>query len=744
MGVVSVEGRKPSVVKMWPFQRGQKSLPKLVIHNNRVNLTAHAERGNLRSLKATVQKALASSEAFLLHSDGSSSNDASSDGQLPIAQCWAVVRASVGGHTEVVRYFVENFSDIVSAGSPVEPVLRTKPKELPNCCRQGKAWHRHSPPAIALHWAASTGNIEILKIFIGAGASVGWCDELDRTPLHWAAYFRRDKAVKYLLSCGAKVNTFNLHGITPLMDCLKGVPFHSQLETVQLLIGRGADIGVTAADGATVFHIISVLSPDESCKLLSLLVQSDRQNAVSLLFDVPLTATYTLLPAVLHAAQENKREFVECVVSRFEPCNPALIADALLGLSTHCTDIDTIRKFWRRAFHIRAQKNVEVEFLPSTSAYGDREEVATWERAEELLDGQPGGSITHVGREGIQYQLAIMQERIFGLGNPHVVEFLWSSASSLCYSGQLQLAERFYLRGLELLLVCLSSKRYTIDLSVSTNQPQSEISYMIRCGYIPEFSRYVRLYLDSLVLIGEVAGSGENNSQFRRDRLAEFVNYLAQTAFLVLCTWAYFAHENFTPEENTSVQSEIAELGQQLLERASFVLCYSLVEVSTKTTEWVKADKRLEYKKFIQKGLLSWARLACAFDAMDSNGQRPLHLLFVRSNPDSNLLKLLLDNGAHIDAVNSSLKRAIGVFREHQRPSSLPDVEPLLIPPSPLSLTCLAAKAVVATRVPYQRMENVSPRVKRLASLHDPNTPRGQFVHTTCFLPPVVNLSLLP
>ena len=721
---------------MWPFQRGQRTLPKLILHNNRVNLTAHAERGNLRSLKATVQKALASSEAFLLQGDRADAAE-SSNGQLPIALCWAVVRASVGGHTDVVRYFVENFSDIVSAGSPVEPVLRTKLKVLPNCCKQGKAWHRHSPPPIALHWAASTGNVEILKILIGAGASVEWRDELDQTPLHWAAYFRRDKAVRYLLSCGAQVNVSNMHGITPLMDCLKGVPFHSQLETVHLLTGKGADIGILTSEGATVFHIACVLPPDESCKLLSLLLQCDRPRALQLLFGTPQTTRYTLLPALLYAAQENKREFVECVVGRFD-CNPGLQADALLGLSTHCTDVGKIRKLWSRAFRIREENNVRVEFLPCTGAYGNHEEVTSWEQAKHLLDVHQDGSITTPGSEDLHYQLAIMQERIFGLGNPHVSEFLWSCASTLCYNGQLQSSEQFYLRGLELLLVCLSSKRYVIDLSISTNQPLSEISYMIRCDYVPGFARYVRLYLDALLLIGE-AGRSVSTSQFQRYRLAEFCNYLAQTAFLVLCTWAYFAHQN---SNNTENELEIAELGQQLLERASFVLCYSLVEVCTKTTEWIKVDERLSYKRFIQKALLSWAKLAYAFDAMDSNGQRPLHLLFVGTNPDSDLLKVLMDNGVHIDAVNSSQKRAIGVFHDCQRPSSFPDIEPLLTPPTPLPLTCLAARTVVTSQVPYQQMQSVPPRVKRLASLHDPNAPQGQFVHTTCFLPPVVNLSL--
>ena len=190
--------------------------------------------------------------------------------------------------------------------------------------------------------------------------------------------------------------------------------------------------------------------------------------------------------------------------------------------------------------------------------------------------------------------------------------------------GHLQSSEQFYLRGLELLVVCLSSKRYAIDLSISTNQPQSEISYMIRCKYVPNFSRYVRLCLDALLLIGEVADS-VSSSRFQRDRLAEFCNYLSQTAFLVLCTWAYFAHRNYSSTESKLVQLEIAEIGQQLLKRASFVLCYSLVEVCAKTAEWVKADERLSYKQFIQTALLSWTKLACAFDAMDSNGQRPLH-----------------------------------------------------------------------------------------------------------------------
>lgn len=725
--------------KHWPFQRRQKTLPKLVIQNRRIDLTRDAERGNLRSLKTIIQKALAHSEAFLLQGDG---KDASNVGELPIALCWAVVRATVGGHTEVLRYFVENFSDIVSSGSQEEFPPRRKPQGPPNCCLQGKTWHRHSPPPIALHWAASTGNVEALKILVGAGASVEWKDELDRTPLHWAAYFRRDKAVKYLLSCGAKVNAANMHGITPLMECLKGVPFHSQVETIHNLVHSGADIGIVTAEGATVFHIIATLESEESCRLLPVLVHSNSQKALPLLLGTPSSSKYTMLSAFLFAVQENKKEFVEYVVGHFK-CDPGLRTDALLGLSTHCLEVDKIKELWERAFRIRHDSKTEVDILPRIETYGNREEVTSWEQAQQLLGDLSGGAVVDAGREDLLYQLAIMQERIFGLGNPHVIEFLWSRSSQLCYGGNLRTSEQFYLRGLELLLICLSSRKYSVDLCISTNQPQSEISFMIRCSYIPNFGRYVKLYLDALFLISEVAGD-VNESQFRRDQLAEFCNYLAQTAFLVLCTWAYYSHKHYSSEENESVQLEIAEYGQQLLKRASFVLCYSLLEVGTKTTEWVKAGERGQYKEFILTALLSWAKLAHAFDAMDSNGQRPLHLLLRSMNPDSALLKLLLENGAHVDAVNSFQKRAIGVFHDHQRPSSLPDMEPLLTPPDPLSLSCLAARAVIATKIPYQTMDSVPPRIKRLACLHDPDAACGQFVHTTCFLPPVVSLCLLP
>ena len=731
------------VGKISPFKKQQKNLPKLIIQNRRVDLTRDAERGNLRSLKATVQKALTHSEAFLLQGDAT---DISKGGELPIARCWAVVRAAVGGHTDVIRYFVENFSDIVSSGTQEACLPGKAPQHLPNCCVQGtrgdQACHRHSPPPIALHWAASTGNADAIKILLGAGASVDWSDELGRTPLHWAAYFRREKAVKCLLSHGARVNATTKHGVTPLMECLKGVPFRSQVETVHCLVQSGVDICVLTAEGETVFHVIAALEWEESRRLLPMLVHSNPQKALPLLLGVPFVARYTLLPALLFAVQEDKVELVEHAVSHFK-CDPVLHADALLGLSTRSLEVNRIQKLWERAFRIRCDNKISVEILPRIGTYENREEVTSWEQAKELLGDQPGGSVTDIARNELLYQLAILQERIFGLGNPHVIEFLWSRSSHLCYGGNLRASEHFYLRGLELLLICLSSRRYSVDLCVSTSQPLSEISFMIRCSYIPKFARYVRLYLDALLLISEVASKG-NDSQFQREQLAEFCNYLAQTAFLVLCTWAYYSHKHYTSEENESVQLEIAEFGQQLLERASFILCYSLLDVGTKTTEWVKASERVQYKDFILEALLSWAKLAHAFDAMDSNGQRPLHLLLTSMNPDSMLLKLLLENGAHIDAVNLSQKRAIGVFHDHVRPSSLPDMEPLLTPPNLLSLSCLAARAVVAMGIPYQAVDSTPPRIKKLVCLHDPNADRGQFVHTTCFLPPVVRLCLLP
>ena len=85
-------------------------------------------------------------------------------------------------------------------------------------------------------------------------------------------------------------------------------------------------------------------------------------------------------------------------------------------------------------------------------------------------------------------------------------------------------------------------------------------------------------------------------------------------------------------------------------------------------------------------------------DCMNIAGQRPLHIV---AN-DQSLLKLLVDHGAHVDAVNSEGKTAlpIGTFG---------------VP----SLYCTVANAIVKYSLPYQSI-GLPPHVVQFVMLHDP------------------------
>ena len=61
-------------------------------------------------------------------------------------------------------------------------------------------------PAISIHDAAMTGNIEAVKRDLAAGVDVNAKDKYGWTPLHWAAREGHKKIVELLIDKGADVN----------------------------------------------------------------------------------------------------------------------------------------------------------------------------------------------------------------------------------------------------------------------------------------------------------------------------------------------------------------------------------------------------------------------------------------------------------------------------------------------------------------------------------------------------------
>lgn len=84
-----------------------------------------------------------------------------------------------------------------------------------------------------------THDIHTIGLLIKNGAKVNIKDGIGRTPLHNAAYLGHNDICNLLLDNGADINAICNNGRTPL-----GTIQHDHLETVRLLIKRGADVNI--------------------------------------------------------------------------------------------------------------------------------------------------------------------------------------------------------------------------------------------------------------------------------------------------------------------------------------------------------------------------------------------------------------------------------------------------------------------------------------------------------------------
>lgn len=96
-----------------------------------------------------------------------------------------------------------------------------------------------------LHYAAISGNLQIIAILVKADAKLNVPDNLGDTPLHLAADQNQTEAAKLLLDVGAEVDPQNKDGLTPLMIAAN----RGNLELVQALLAKGASTTKTDYTG---------------------------------------------------------------------------------------------------------------------------------------------------------------------------------------------------------------------------------------------------------------------------------------------------------------------------------------------------------------------------------------------------------------------------------------------------------------------------------------------------------------
>jgi hypothetical protein len=98
-----------------------------------------------------------------------------------------------------------------------------------------------------LMMAAYESNLQEMERLIKSGADVNARNDVNNTPLHFAAgatpiqnqiYRGSPEAVAYLIRQGADVNAQNKAGITPLMDAV----YNNNVDSLKVLLAHGADV----------------------------------------------------------------------------------------------------------------------------------------------------------------------------------------------------------------------------------------------------------------------------------------------------------------------------------------------------------------------------------------------------------------------------------------------------------------------------------------------------------------------
>ncbi len=104
---------------------------------------------------------------------------------------------------------------------------------------------------LPLHIAALTGNVEMARLLLEAGAEVDGLDVDESTPLHVAALRRQAGMVRFLLDRGADVNRRDRNGACALSFAATG----RDTTIVRMMLQAGADLNYRAGNGATLLHL---------------------------------------------------------------------------------------------------------------------------------------------------------------------------------------------------------------------------------------------------------------------------------------------------------------------------------------------------------------------------------------------------------------------------------------------------------------------------------------------------------
>ena len=622
----------------------------------------------------------------------------------PPGKASPLITAALHGQLKVVKYFLTQYPKAVSVDS-------TATVSLPRCSFQSGTVNRHT--CTALFAASAKGHLNVVKLLTKASASVNKAECCGTTPLHAVIMYGRSfKLLHYLVCHKADVNAVDALGQTPLMVAAKRGDY--MLEAVTYLLKEGAD------PNHLDFRHFSALH-HAACHCNTLVVRTLLKYGANPMFRTAPTSQEEqdeYIPCPLYLAAAHGANDVAQELLKHQDCTPACKAEAYLLLgSSQCERsrrwlLHYVEDIWSQALTTYEQNHFCPVYLPPTEAYGKRKEVKSVAELQRLCNAP-------LSLHEAYYQSLIMRERCMGYGD-------WKLTWQLIHRGKVFLgqhkyqdAEQLLFRAVEMTIHVLSTKlllhsNYKPAFFYQEAQPPSVaeclthlnewMQRLVTNDIVPSYYRYLELGLGLL----EVALQPTYDKELTHD-----------TGELICGIFSLFA-VCLSSSEITSLLSEesptqFEEMGEKFVAKHMFTLPdLTLLHLALSEYYLLRRKKRNEHLVntfYLVAALLRWGS-DTTINYPTSYGQRPLHLAVYLAQHEGHLLvPLLLDHGAHFDAVNADGKTAYDLCAN----SELLEV---LFPSSPLPLVCQACRVLVQECIPYQNFD-LPTHIKYIISLHD-------------------------